>query len=155
MTTHLFSPITLGKLEFPATVVRIAPRLDEDSRQARVELAVSNPQRWLKPGMFVQAQVVLASVLAPVVVPQAALAQRDGQIGVFQVAAGVDSADDDVGRAVAHFTPVTIGITEGEWVQILEPELEGWVVTLGQHLLREGEVVRVAQPPLVENDEQQ
>jgi RND family efflux transporter MFP subunit len=145
-----------GKLEFPATVARIAPRLDEDSRQARVELAVSNAEHWLKPGMFVQAQIVLASVAAPVVVPQAALAQRDGQTGVFQVEAGVDSADGDTGRAVAHFTPVTTGIVDGEWVQILEPELEGRVVTLGQHLLREGEIVRIAQPPpLVENDEQQ
>lgn len=143
----------LSQFEFPATVMRLAPRLDEDSRQARVELAVSNAEHWLKPGMFVQVEVVLASVSAPVVIPQAALVQRDGETGVFQVEVGVDSDDEGSGRAVAHFTPVTTGVAEGKWIQILEPELEGWVVTLGQHLLREGEIVRVPQPPLAENDE--
>lgn len=144
-----------GEHEFPATVMRIAPRLDEASRQARVELAVANPEYRLKPGMFVQARVVLASISAQVAVPQAALIQREGVTGVFQVKTGVDNADDDAARAVAHFTPVTVGVADGDWVQVLEPELDGLVVTLGQHLLREGELVRVVRSVQPDDDEQQ
>jgi len=140
----LVTAAAFGTLEFPAKVVRIAPRLDERSRQARVELAVSNHEHRLKPGMFIEAQVVLETAAA-LAVPQAALIQREGQEGVFLVETGVDSANGEEERAVARFVPVTTGIVDADWVQILEPELTGWVVTLGQHLLREGEVVRVVQ----------
>jgi RND family efflux transporter MFP subunit len=119
--------------QFPAEVVRLAPRLEEDTRQARVELAVANPEHLLKPGMFVEARVVLASVRGATVVPQAALTRRGGELGVFLT---------DAERAAAHFVPVQLGITQGDHAQILEPALEGWVVTLGQHLLRDGAAIR-------------
>jgi HlyD family secretion protein len=44
-----------------------------------------------------------------------------------------------------HFVPVTTGVTQGDQVQIVEPALEGWVVTLGQHLLRDGAAIRPVQ----------
>lgn len=125
-----------GGREFPAEVARMAPRLDDESRQARVELTVANPKHLLKPGMFVQARIVLASVPAATVVPQAALVRRDGQAGVFV-------ADD--ARQRVRFVPVTTGVVEGDQVQILEPALDGWVVTLGQHLLRDGAAIRAVE----------
>lgn len=125
-----------GNREFPAKVVRMAPQLDEGSRQARVELAVANPEHRLKPGMFVQVRVVLASVPAATVVPQAALTRREGRLGVFLA---------DAERSKVHFVPVTTGVTQSDQVQIVEPALEGWVVTLGQHLLRDGAAIRPVQ----------
>ena len=38
----------------------------------------------------------------------------------------------------ARFIPVKTGIIDGDWVEILQPELNGMVVTLGQHLLENG-----------------
>ena len=44
---------------------------------------------------------------------------------------------DGEGKKV-RFVPVTVGITEEGWVEILQPQLQGLVVTLGQHLLEDG-----------------
>ena len=123
------SAAAYGDRRFPAEVVRIAPRLDVASRQARVELRVPNPEFVLRPGMFVQVDVVLAELADVTVVPQTALAQREGQVGVFLLAPGQETV---------NFVPVRTGVVDGDLVQILEPALDGQVVTLGQHLLRDG-----------------
>lgn len=125
-----------GNRQFPAEVVRLAPRLEEDTRQARVELAVANPEHRLRPGMFVEVRVVLASEQGATVVPQAALTRRGSELGVFVT---------DAEQATVQFVPVRTGITEDGRTQILEPGLSGWVVTLGQHLLRDGAAIRPVQ----------
>lgn len=122
-----------GRRLFPAEVVRLAPRLEEDTRQARVELAVANPEQLLKPGMFVEVRVELAREHGATVVPQAALTRRGSELGVFIT---------DAARETAQFVPVRTGITQDGRTQILEPALDGWVVTLGQHLLRDGAPIR-------------
>ena len=122
-----------GSRRFPAEVVRLAPRLEADTRQARVELAVANPDHLLKPGMFVEVQVELARVEGATVVPQAALTRRGDVLGVFLT---------DDARETVRFVPVRVGISQDGRTQILEPELSGWVVTLGQHLLRDGAAIR-------------
>jgi multidrug efflux pump subunit AcrA (membrane-fusion protein) len=154
---------------FPGTVVRKAPVLREESRQARVEIEIPNPEvetgqtvalvdesgseigsrpevkRLLAPGMFVRVRVELAQREAATAVPAAAISRREGKVGVF--------VPDEEGRK-ANFVPVTTGITErddeGEWVQIIEPAIHGEVVTQGQHLLETGgaiTVVRGDAPP--------
>ena len=114
---------------FPATVARIAPEFREESRQARVELAVPNEDGRLKPGMFVRVQVRLGQSDDALIAPLAALVERDGETGLFAV-------DRDAGTA--SFVPVTVGIVEGEQAEIVAPTLAGEVVTLGQHLLEDG-----------------
>jgi RND family efflux transporter MFP subunit len=120
---------------FTGTVTRKAPILREESRQARVEIEVPNPELRLAPGMFVRVRLELASVEAATAVPSAAVVRREDQQGVFVV---------DRGEGKVSFVPVTTGITEGQWVQIVEPALEGEVVKLGQHLLSDGAAVSVA-----------
>jgi hypothetical protein len=44
----------------------------------------------------------------------------------------------DEAEGLARYVPVTLGIHDGSRVQILEPNLEGRVITLGQHLLEDG-----------------
>jgi hypothetical protein len=44
----------------------------------------------------------------------------------------------DTEAAKARFVPVTLGITDGDRVELLDPPLSGLVVTLGQHLLQDG-----------------
>jgi RND family efflux transporter MFP subunit len=119
---------------FGGQVVRIAPLLKETSRQARVEIEIDNPDKLLKPGMFINAQIEFARRDSVTVVPFNAVANRDGQSGVFVV---------DFGTRTARFQPIQIGIVEGERVEILEPaSLSGYVVTLGHYLLeKEGAVI--------------
>jgi multidrug efflux pump subunit AcrA (membrane-fusion protein) len=117
---------------FIGNVVRMAPLLRETSRQARVEIDIENRGLALKPGMFVQARIVFAEHAGATVVPVDALTRRDGRRGVFLV---------DTVKTTVSFVPVTVGIVEGERAEVLEPELSGLVVTLGQHLLENGSPV--------------
>lgn len=117
---------------FPGTIIRVAPILRETSRQARVEIEVANPQRLLKPGMFIRAQIEFAKHDDATVVPVAALARRGGQQGVFLA---------DTQKRKARFVPVTVGITHNGLAEVLKPTLSGEVVTLGQHLLEDGSAI--------------
>ncbi|MDZ7750542.1 MAG: efflux RND transporter periplasmic adaptor subunit [Gammaproteobacteria bacterium] len=120
---------------FPGTISRIAPVFREDTRQARVEVAVENPDLRLKPGMYARARVVLDAVDGATIVPERALAKRDGEVGVFVLAPGSDHA---------RWRPVTPGIREAGRVQVSGEGLEGRVVTLGQQLLEDGSEVLLA-----------
>jgi RND family efflux transporter MFP subunit len=116
--------------EFRGRVARIAPLLKETSREARVEVEIENPDRVLKPGMFINARIEFASRPAARIVPYSAVVTRAGRQGVFL-------ADLEAKKAV--FLPVTLGIIEGERAEILEPaRASGHVVTLGHHLLEDG-----------------
>jgi len=119
-------------MEFTGTVVRIAPLLKETSRQARVDVEVPNPESLLKPGMFVRARIELDRHDGATVVPFSALVKRDGQQGVFLV---------ERGDMKARFVPVETGILTAELAELIQPPLEGEVVTLGHHLLEDGSAV--------------
>jgi len=119
-------------MEFRGTVVRIAPLLKETSRQARVDVEVPNPESLLKPGMFVRARIELDRHDGATVVPFSALVKRDGQQGVFLV---------ERGDMKARFVPVETGILTAELAELIQPPLEGEVVTLGHHLLEDGSAV--------------
>jgi RND family efflux transporter MFP subunit len=121
---------------FAGRVVRIAPILKETSRQARVEIEVVNPGLDLKPGMFVRAGIVFDTHENATVVPVSALVKRDGREGVFVVEEDTGAEAGPVHRA--RFVPIRTGIVDGGLAEVLEPELSGVVVTLGQHLIEDG-----------------
>ena len=117
---------------FPGRIERIAPVFRQATRQARVELIVDNPGTPLKPGMFIRATVVLERLEEATIVPVQALSRRAESDGLF-----VLSGD---GATVA-WRPVTVGIRQGERVQVRGDGLSGRVVTLGQQLLDDGVAV--------------
>ncbi|MGD2063910.1 MAG: efflux RND transporter periplasmic adaptor subunit [Nitrospirota bacterium] len=119
---------------FHGEISRIAPVFRENTRQARVEVSVANPDHRLKPGLYARARVVLESLADATVVPEQALANRDGQQGVFVVAADGGSVT---------WRPVEVGIREAGRVQVMGDGLSGRVVTLGQQLLDDGSGVEV------------
>ena len=121
---------------FNGTIVRIAPLLQESSRQARVELEIPNTDMLLKPGMFIRAKIEFASHDNATLVPIAALVSRNGKQGVFII---------DKENLKARFVPVTVGITNNELAEILEPDISGLVATLGNHLLEDGADVTLPQ----------
>lgn len=114
---------------FAGRIERIAPVFRESTRQARVELAIPNPDQRLKPGMFVRATIELARIAEAVIVPEAALTERGGRSGLF-----VLTPDG----ASVRWRPVTVGVREGARMQVEGEGLEGLVVTLGQELVDDG-----------------
>lgn len=114
---------------FSGQVVRIAPMLKENSREARVEVEIPNDQNMLKPGMFVRVSIAFDQHDNATVIPSDSLIKRNGIQGVFVV----DSEEHK-----AHFTEVTVGIVSDNQVEILAPPMSGDVVTLGHHLLEDG-----------------
>ena len=116
---------------FVGAITRIAPVFKEETRQARVELSIDNPERRLKPGMFVRATIVLDKVSNAVIVAEQAITKRNDRTGVFLV--------KEDGNHV-RWQEVTIGIRDGKQVQLHE-DLTGEVVTLGQQLLDDGSAI--------------
>jgi len=121
---------------FSGKVVRIAPLLQETSRQARVEIEIPNQDYLLKPGMFIRVEISFGVHENASVIPSAALARREGRQGVFIA---------DLQSMTANFVPVTVGITNNGLTEVLEPEISGHVVYLGQHLLEHGAPINVAE----------
>jgi RND family efflux transporter MFP subunit len=115
---------------FVGRVARIAPLLQESSREARVEIEIQNEKGLLKPGMFINTRIEFARRDEATIVPVKSLLNRAGQQGIFRA---------DLENKKAVFVPVKVGIVEGERAEILEPAaLSGYVVTLGHHLLEDG-----------------
>jgi len=126
-------------------IVRIAPLLKETSREARVEIEFANPEGLFKPGMFINIQIQFASHEDATVVPVSSVVKRGDQQGIFLA---------DTENNVVQFVPVTVGISTNELTEIIEPsELEGQVVTLGQHLLADGSPIILSEPFSPQNPE--
>jgi len=121
---------------FSGKLVRLAPVLSETSRQARAEIDIPNPNNLLKPGMFVRVQIVYAEHPGVTVVPVASLVKRDGLTGVFLA---------DKSALTVSFVPLTIGINDDTHAEVMEPELTGDVVILGQEQLQDGGKIRLPQ----------
>jgi len=115
---------------FQGTVTRVAPLLQETSRQARVEIDINNEDSSLKPGLFVNAGIEFAYRDKAKLVPFSALVQRGTQSGVFLA---------DTENKKAFFQPIKLGIIEGESAEVLDPaDISGYAIVLGQHLLQDG-----------------
>lgn len=119
---------------FEGKIDRISPVFRESSRQARVELSLSNPDHSLKPGMFVRANITLNRVEDATVIPYAALARRGAETGTFIISDDAQSV---------RWQAVKTGIRSGDDVQILDVDMEGSVVVLGQHLLDDGSPITI------------
>lgn len=114
---------------FQGKVARVAPMLQEQSRQARVEIDVPNPYAKLKPGMYARVQITFQTKAQVTAVPAAALYKHKGEEGVFLV---------DKATSTVSFVLVEKGISNSKFVEIVSPDLQGEVVTLGQDQLDDG-----------------
>ncbi|HUV51435.1 MAG TPA: efflux RND transporter periplasmic adaptor subunit [Anaerolineae bacterium] len=117
---------------FNGKVIRIAPFLQEKSREARVEIEIPNAQKLLKPGMFVRVNIQFDEHENATVVPVAALVKRNGTQGVFLA---------DIKEQKVRFIPVNVGIISGFQAEVLNTPITGSVVTLGHHLLEDGSLI--------------
>lgn len=119
---------------FPGEIARISPVFRQNSRQARLELTIANPEQRLKPGMFTRATIVLETIPDATIVPDLALTTRADRQGVFTV---------NEGEMTVTWRPVQVGIREGDRIQIFGEGLTGRVVTLGQQLVDDGSPITI------------
>lgn len=121
---------------FAARVAHVAPLMQEESRQARVEIEVPNPGGELKAGMFARVEIVYETHEKAVLVPTAAVVTQGDRIGVF-----LFNADGSAG-----FVPVQTGISREDVTEITSPELTGEVITLGNDKLKDKQKVQKSAP---------
>ena len=115
--------------KFTGRIFKVSQMLQENSRQAEVQLEILNKDLKLKPGMFVRVQIEFGRNDKAQTVPRSSLVFRGGKQGLFRLS-------PELGKA--FFTPVKTGICAGDKVEIVEPKLNYPVVTLGNHTLANG-----------------
>ena len=118
---------------FAARVVRLAPTLDPQTRALRAEVAVDNPEGLLRPGMFVEVELITDRREGVPVVPREAVTEREGTKVVFVL---------DGQKAVRR--AVVLGYGNDREVEIREGLTAGEkLVVRGLETLTDGARVRV------------
>jgi RND family efflux transporter MFP subunit len=122
-----------GGREFPGRVERLAPAINELTRALRAEVGVDNSEGLLRPGMFVEARVLIERREGVVVVPREAVSERAGKRVVFVLQ----------GRRVVR-REVELGLGDDQMVEVMSGvELGERVVVRGLETLTDGSRVRV------------
>ncbi len=134
-----------------ARIVRISPTIDLATRMASVEIRLDNKEHVLKPGMLAEVGVVVRKSDKALVIPQYAVLNR-GAVGASggQITHVVFTVEE--GKAKEHEVRLGLLIEAGEHGKALAEVTRGLkegdeVVIRGQHLLKDGQSVKVIQAP--------
>lgn len=121
----------------PGTIRRIFPAADSVTRLVPVEIAIERPQQYgLRPGFSVRVNLQLDERDNALVVPTRAVLGASGARSVFVIRDGR-----------AQRRPVRVGTDLDGRTEVFEGLQEGdSVITTGNALLRDGALVRVAEP---------
>ena len=128
--------------QWTGRVTAIDSQVDEATRNIQIQATLANPDRRLRPGMFVQAEVVLGPGRALVALPASAISYAPYGDSVFVV---TDLTDPN-GRAYRGVRQqvVKVGPARGDQISILSGIHAGEeVVTSGVFKLRNGAAVLV------------
>jgi HlyD family secretion protein len=118
---------------FEGTIVRINSALDLATRTLQAEVHIPNPDRMLKPGMFAKLEIALSTKTGVVTIPKVAVVEEGNVQTVFVV---------ENNQALRK--PVTIGIEQGDRVEVVQGIREGeQIVVKGQGSLKDRSPVRV------------
>jgi HlyD family secretion protein len=127
----------LPERTFSGRVSRTGPVLSPETRTATVRVEVPNGDFSLRPGMTARVELVLVRRERTVTVPIHAVVEQGGGRVVFVVEEGV-----------ARARAVVLGVSDGEWVEVVRGVRVGEaVVVAGQEVLRDGMPVRSADQP--------
>lgn len=118
---------------FEGQVARISPTVDAQSGTFRVTIAVRDPARQLKPGMFSRIRIVYDTKYNTPILPKEAVITEDVNQSVFIIR-----------DSIAYKQPVKTGYVNGKNIEILEGVTTGdFVVTIGQNSLRDSTLVEI------------
>jgi membrane fusion protein, multidrug efflux system len=137
--------ITVGELrdvEFTGKVTAIDSVVDPATRNVQVQATLANPEGQLRPGMFVQTQVMLGADDAVVALPASAVNYAPYGDSVF-VVGDLKGQNGESYRGVRQQV-VKLGASRGDQVAVLSGVNAGEeVVTSGVFKLRNGAPVQV------------
>ena len=132
-------------------VTAIDSKVDESTRNIQIQATLANPDRTLRPGMFVQAEVILGPSQARVALPASAISYAPYGDSVF-VVSDLKDPDGRTYRGVRQQV-VKLGPARGDQVAILSGIRPGEeVVTSGVFKLRNGAAVVVNNKVQPENN---
>lgn len=132
----------LGEI-IEGTISAINPQVDSTTRNIRVQATVANTREQLRPGMFVNAAVVLPETLAVLTIPTTSVLYAPYSDSVFVVESTADQAGKPSGSALRQQF-VRLGKKRGDFVVVESGLKEGeTVVSTGAFKLRNGQAVVV------------
>jgi cobalt-zinc-cadmium efflux system membrane fusion protein len=102
--------------EFEATVTYTGDIVDAETRAIRLIASADNPERLLKPGMFVEVSLPKDALAHAIVVPESAIERHAGRTFVFVWRGDDEFERRDVvaGRNVAGRLEIVSGLKQGE-----------------------------------------
>ena len=117
-----------GKI-FTGTVYAIAPSADNRAHNIELRASIPNEEGRLRPGLFAQIRLVLASDNTSILIPEQAIIPNDGGFFVQRVAAGntIEMVPVKLGQRRPGEVQISSGINAGDVI-----------VTAGQLKLRPG-----------------
>jgi len=119
--------------EFGGEITAIDSKVDEATRNVTIQATVKNPERKLRPGMYVNVDVLLPEQEGVIAIPASAINYAPYGDSVFIVK---DADDGSKGKVVVQQF-VKLGATRGDQVAIVSGVKEGdEVVTSGVFKLR-------------------
>jgi multidrug efflux system membrane fusion protein len=121
--------------EFMGKITTIDPQLDQNNRTVLVQATVPNPEKLLRPGMFLNGEVLLERKDDVVTVPKTAIDFSLYGDSVYVVTAGETDANGNTVRRVER-RAVTLGEQHGQRVAVTGVKPDEEVVTAGQIKLR-------------------
>ncbi len=101
---------------FAADVFSVGDRVADETRAARLLAIAENPERLLKPGMFVEIELTSRNDTGVLQLPLAAIQRHAGATFVFVPVGTGEFARRDVklGRATSELAEIREGLAEGE-----------------------------------------
>jgi RND family efflux transporter MFP subunit len=125
---------------FTGNIVNISPSFDSKSRQAKFQLKINNQAGKLRPGMMASISIDTGIRADLNLLLKEAVIYYRGQQGVFLY-------NEEKKNAI--FKKVILGEIKDDFAEVKSPKnLKGFVVTIGNHMLRSGRPVRVNTPTL-------
>ncbi len=123
----------IAGIKFEGFVKRISPVVDPSSGTVKVTVGVKNRSRKLKPGMFVNVNLIIAVHTDAVLVPKLAIVYENEYMNVFVVK-----------DSMAHRIRLTPGFEDSEKIESLKDLQAGdEVIVVGQAGLKDKTRVRV------------
>ncbi|MGV3486372.1 MAG: efflux RND transporter periplasmic adaptor subunit [Planctomycetaceae bacterium] len=115
-----------------ASITRVSPALDPQSRSLVFEAKIANPDNRLRTGLFAEADVVLDPEAESIVIPSSAVARFAGAEKVWKV---VDQ------HSVQH--EIVLGLRRGDNVEVIDGLVAGDVILVDG---AKGRIARIIPP---------